>query len=83
MTSTGNSLNRTLPLSVGIAGFGTIGHKVADALDDGIDGLVLVGVCGRDRAKTENDVKLLRKSVPVLAANDLANKCLAVEARCT
>jgi len=72
VTSTSNNIDRTEPLNVGIAGLGTIGRKVADALDGGIDGLVLVGVCGRDTAKTEASVKMLTNSVPVLAATELA-----------
>ncbi|MDA0261981.1 MAG: aspartate dehydrogenase [Proteobacteria bacterium] len=61
-----------MPRTVGIAGFGTIGRKVANALDDGIHGLELVGVCGRDRAKTESDVAKLKKPVPVLSPTELA-----------
>ena len=71
MTATTN-INPTTPLNVGIAGFGTIGRRVAEALDDGIDGLSLVGVCGRDPVKTEANVAELTNPVPVLAATDLA-----------
>lgn len=58
---------------VGIAGFGTIGRRVATALDDGIDGLELVGVCGRDRAKAETGVKQLRTPPPLLSPTELAD----------
>ena len=60
------------PKSVGIAGFGTIGAKVGDALDRGIEGLRLVGVCGRDQAKTEAAAGALKTPVPVLSPQALA-----------
>jgi aspartate dehydrogenase len=40
------------PLRVAVAGLGTIGLKVARALDAGIDGLALAAVAGRDAGKT-------------------------------
>lgn len=58
--------------TVGIAGFGEIGRTVAAALDQGIEGLELAGVCGRDRARTEARVAGLRRKVPVLSPAALA-----------
>ena len=60
------------PRTVGIAGFGEIGRTVARALDRGIEGLELAGVCGRDRARTEARVAALRRKVPVLSPAGLA-----------
>ena len=57
---------------VGIAGFGEIGRTVAEALDRGIEGLELAGVCGRDRARTEARAAELRRKVPVLSPAGLA-----------
>ena len=88
MASLGNGSKRHAALNVGIAGFGTIGRKVAEALDDGIEGLELVGVCGRDPAKTENDAKSLKNAVPVLdpdalaAAADIVVECVPKSAFC-
>ena len=67
---------------VGIAGFGTIGRKVGEALDDGIDGLRLIGVCGRDQVKTETAAGSLKTPVPVLSpaalaeASDIVVECV-------
>lgn len=58
--------------TVGIAGFGEIGRTVARALDRGIEGLELAGVCGRDRARTEARAAELRRKVPVLSPAGLA-----------
>lgn len=58
--------------TVGIAGFGEIGRTVAGALDQGIEGLELAGVCGRDRARTEARAAGLRRKVPVLSPAGLA-----------
>ena len=63
---------RPVARPVGIAGFGEIGRTVAGALDQGIEGLELAGVCGRDRARTEARVAELRRKVPVLSPAGLA-----------
>ena len=63
---------RAVARAVGIAGFGEIGRAVAGALDQGIEGLELAGVCGRDRARTEARAAELRRKVPVLAPAGLA-----------
>lgn len=60
-------------MKVGIAGLGTIGKVVAAGLDKGIEGLELVAVCSRDRAKAEKNVAaLLSKPVPVVTPVELA-----------
>ena len=63
---------RAAARTVGIAGFGEIGRTVAGALDRGIEGLELAGVCGRDRARTEARAAGLRRKVPVLSPAGLA-----------
>jgi len=60
------------PLKVGIAGYGTIGRKVAAALDRGIDGLALAAVCARDRAKAAAAMRALEGQVPLVDADGLA-----------
>ena len=57
---------------VGLAGFGTIGRPVGKALDDGIEGLELIGVCVRDSARAESRMADFRKPVPILGPEELA-----------
>ena len=57
---------------VAIGGLGAIGSVLAKKLDEGIDGLELVAVSGRDIAKAERFVATLKKPVPVLALDKLA-----------
>ena len=57
---------------VGLAGFGTIGRPVGKALDDGIDGLELVAVCVRDRARAESRMAEFRNPVPIVSPEELA-----------
>ena len=63
---------RPVARAVGIAGFGEIGRTVAGALDQGIEGLELAGICGRDRTRTEARAAELRRKVPVLSPAGLA-----------
>lgn len=58
-------------MSVAVGGFGAIGREVARALDEGIEGLRLVAVSGRDRAKAEAGVEKLRRPVSVLPLAEL------------
>ena len=60
------------PRKVGLAGFGTIGRAVGKALDDGIEGLELVAVCVRDRARAELRMADFRDPVPIVGPTDLA-----------
>lgn len=57
---------------VAIAGLGAIGAKVALALDEGMEGLSLAAVSGRDSAKTAAVVAQLRHPVPVAPVDSLA-----------
>lgn len=62
-------------MKVGIAGFGTIGARVGRALDDGLDGLTLEAVTGRDLEKTRASVAHLKRPVDVVGAEELAQRC--------
>ena len=62
-------------MKVVIAGLGAIGGRVARGLDDGIDGLTLVAVSGRDPEKTKDAVAKLRKPVDVVSPDELAKRC--------
>lgn len=59
-------------LGVAIGGFGAIGREVAKALVDGLPGLRLKAVSGRDRAKAEAGLAELGADVPVLPLEALA-----------
>ncbi|HMN79600.1 MAG TPA: aspartate dehydrogenase [Burkholderiaceae bacterium] len=58
-------------LTVGIAGFGAIGKKVAQALDGGVPGLRLVAVSARDMARAEAAVRGFRVPVPLVPVESL------------
>lgn len=57
---------------VAIGGLGAIGAVLAKKLDEGIEGLQLAAVSGRDTAKAERFVAGLKKPVPVLPLEKLA-----------
>jgi len=59
-------------VKVGIAGLGTIGFRVAKALDEGLPGLELVAVTSRDRAKAQDRLTALKTAPPVVVAGELA-----------
>ena len=56
---------------VGVIGLGAIGRRVAQALDEGIPGLVLAGATARDRAKAETTLKTLASRPAFLSLEDL------------
>lgn len=60
------------PLRVAIGSFGTIGRKVAQALDDGIPGLALAAVSARDRARAGARMADFARPVPVVGLDELA-----------
>jgi aspartate dehydrogenase len=62
-------------VKVGIAGFGTIGANVAQALDRGLDGLTWEAVTGRDEAKTRAAVARFKRPVDVVTPKELARRC--------
>ena len=61
-----------MTLRVGIGGFGTIGRKVAAAIDAGIEGLELAAVSARDTARAEARQADFRTPVPVVPLGELA-----------
>ncbi|WP_033077148.1 aspartate dehydrogenase [Thalassotalea sp. ND16A] len=64
-------MNRTL--KVGIAGFGTIGQVVGQALNDGMDGLELTAVTSGNLDKAKSNLNGYAKSVAVVAADQLVD----------
>ncbi len=63
-------------LSVGIGGLGTIGLKIARALDNGeIEGLKLTAVSARDVAKAKANMADFKAPVPVVPLGELADRC--------
>jgi aspartate dehydrogenase len=63
--------SRAQPLTVGVAGLGTIGRRVCRGLDDGIPGVRLAAATTRDRAAGEAFLKSLRSPVEFLSLDDL------------
>lgn len=62
-------------MKVGLAGLGGIGLVVARALDEGLDGLELAGVCGRDQAKARAKMSGFKNPAPTMSAEELAATC--------
>lgn len=58
-------------MNVGVVGLGVIGRAVCRALDDGIDGLTLVGATARDRARGEAFLQTLSARPPYLTLDRL------------
>jgi aspartate dehydrogenase len=61
------------PLSVGIAGFGTIGREVAQVLDGGIEGLQLCGVFTRSAEAAGRILAGHRHPAPLMTMTALAD----------
>jgi len=59
--------------TIAVAGFGAIGQKVAERLDEGIEGLRLVAVSARNVDRVKSIVKDFRNPVPVLRVEELAS----------
>lgn len=59
-------------LKVAIGGFGAIGRRVAQALDQGIPGLRLAAVSARNSSKAERGMASFSRLVPVVPLRDLA-----------
>src|SRR5215472_11330666 len=60
-----------MALRVAIGGFGAIGKVVAEALDQGIEGMSLAAVSARDSGRAEATVATYRQPVPVLPLDRL------------
>lgn len=56
---------------VAIGGFGAVGRTVARRLDQGVEGLTLVAVSARDRARATERMNGFNQPVPVLPLKDL------------
>lgn len=65
-------------LTVGIGGLGAIGAHLARALDAGVEGLSLVAVASRDRAKAERAVAGFRTPPAVVSLAELAERAEVV-----
>ena len=63
------------PLKVGLAGLGAVGLGVARRLEQGIPGLVLAAVAVRDRDKARRNLPQIGESIPIVAAEALAQSC--------
>ena len=61
-------------MNVGVAGLGTIGSVVARALDAGVDGLSLEAVASRDEDKARRRLQSFTRPVPVVSAEELAER---------
>jgi aspartate dehydrogenase len=68
-------------IRVGMIGLGAIGRQVCRALDNGIEGVTLVGATARDRDRAEAFLRPLRTKPPFLGLDELvAASDLLVEA---
>ncbi|MDB5512974.1 MAG: putative L-aspartate dehydrogenase [Enterovirga sp.] len=63
--------SRETPLRVAVAGLGTVGLAVAEALDHGIDGLVLSAASARDQDRARARLGGFARPVPVVALEEL------------
>ena len=70
----------TQTLTVGVAGLGAIGLHLARALDAGVEGLRLVAVSGKDRAKAERNLAGFRHKPMLVPMAELAAADVVVEA---
>ncbi|WBV44423.1 aspartate dehydrogenase [Pseudoroseomonas cervicalis] len=72
---------RPRPLRVAIAGYGAVGRRVAQALDDGLPGYELTAIAARDKPAAARSVATLRYPVPVVDIAELEGLAdLVVEA---
>ncbi|MGY4803160.1 aspartate dehydrogenase [Teichococcus aerofrigidensis] len=62
---------RRPPLRIAIAGFGAVGMRIAQALDEGLPGCELTAVSAHDRAAASRRMNRLHNPVPVLAIAEL------------
>ena len=69
-----------MTLTVAIGGLGAIGLPVARALDRGVDGLRLIAVSVRDRAKARNNLAGFASPPKLVALEELAEADVVVEA---
>ncbi|QPG60557.2 aspartate dehydrogenase [Shewanella eurypsychrophilus] len=72
MNNSSESGEQKKVLRVGIAGFGTIGKVVGQALDDGIDGMTLIAVTSGNLDKASQNMQGFRQPAKVVEAGELA-----------
>jgi aspartate dehydrogenase len=63
-----------VPLRVGIFGVGAIGQTLANALDHGRPGAVLVGIADQERALAEQFAAALTRPAPILSVDELVQR---------
>jgi aspartate dehydrogenase len=64
-----------MTMRVGIAGFGVIGKKVGQALDQGVEGATLEAVTSGNAEKAQIALSHYRRTIPVVSAAELAARC--------
>ena len=69
-----------MTLTVAIGGLGAIGLPVARALDRGVDGLRLIAVSARDRAKAQANLAGFANAPALVELSDLAQADIVLEA---
>jgi aspartate dehydrogenase len=72
--------NKGAGMTVAIGGLGSIGLLLARALDKGVDGLRLIAVAARDRAKAEANLQGFRSPPKIVELEELAEADIVVEA---
>src|SRR5579872_2367168 len=77
---TGHRGGGAMTKTVAIGGLGAIGLKLARALDGGVEGLQLVAVAARDRAKAEANLRGFRTPPRIVSLAALAEADIVVEA---
>src|SRR3546814_20458365 len=65
-------------LRVGIGGLGAIGRQLAEALDRGVEGLVLVAVSARDRTRAAGKVAGFTRPPAIVSLAELAEHADAI-----
>jgi aspartate dehydrogenase len=63
------------PIKVGLAGLGAVGLEVARRIEAGIPGLALGAVSVRDQDKARRNLPAAGNSIPIVAAEALAQSC--------
>jgi aspartate dehydrogenase len=71
--TTAQTAKQSAVSTIAIAGFGAIGQKVAERLDEGIEGLRLTAVSARNVDRVKNIVDGFRNPVSILPVEELAN----------
>ena len=73
-----SSIGSQSPIRIGVAGYGTIGRKVADILHGGVDGLVLAAIGVRGDRQTGDIGERYGADLPVVSGAWLPDLCEVV-----